>query len=199
MDNNIISTSKIISTTPFSINDILTKNNTTLFRRTAEKTTLICGPTNNDRACDSDKKQFNHNQRKSIERKLLSNNQFDNNFKNNNNDQHCSMQYFNNNNSVCAANFNTNRRKSLDCFLIENDMAKDRLSDCERYNGDKHSGFENKNRFCGYGSGEIPLDMRRCNSNDSGMFITTFCISTLYIFYFDKIVNKWHTTYFYTC
>lgn len=165
MDNNIISTSKITSTTPFSINDILTKNNTTLFRRTTtEKTTLICGQSN-DRECEDRKQFLNIAQRKSAERKFIANGQLENH----KNSEHFTSQYYNNN-SVCAPNFNANRRKSLDCFLIDNEMSKERLSDCERYTSEKLGNFDNKSRFCGYGVGEIPLDMRRCNSNDSGRF-----------------------------
>lgn len=165
MDSGILSTSKIISTTPFSINDILTKNNTTLFRKTAEKTTLICGQSN-DRECEDKKQFFNISQRKSAERKFIANSQLDN-LKNS---EHCTTQYYNNN-SICAPNFNANRRKSLDCFLIDSEMSKERLSDCERYASEKLGNFDNKSRYCGYGVGEIPLDMRRCNSNDSGRCI----------------------------
>lgn len=171
--DNIVSTPKTLSMTPFSINDILTKNNTTLFRKnnSVESSSVICtSPTNSE----FDETYLNHRITTATEHHHIDSN-------NCATDSHgktiryrfgsSSPRFYNNNNNHCVSNYNSeSRRKSLDCFLMESgDLSKEQLSDCERYNGENLNTSDRKPRYCSFGSGEIPLDMRRCTSNDSGM------------------------------
>lgn len=148
-----------VSTTPFSINDILTRNNNLdiLRRKSMDssvdddlvKTNFIKLPRRSESPV---------NKKHEIYKKI--------NFRD-------SSMYFNNNMPIHA---NQTRRGSLDCFLVASEPNRDQIDqsliryDSEDYEPIKDRRMTDK-RFYEYsGHGESPLDMRRCPDNDSGKF-----------------------------
>lgn len=148
-------TSKTTSTTPFSINDILTKNNTSIIPRSPDLSRV-----NNsaERDCQFDKSD-NVSETKSesgIHEQI----------------NYCkksgfrgSLQYYNNNNNRSPYQ-PLDRRRSLDCFLVKSDNQN------EDYDGLRNGDV--KNGYFNFMARETPLDMRRCNNDDSGENMTFY-------------------------
>lgn len=146
-----------ISTTPFSINDILTRNNNLdiLRRKSMDsvdddlvKNKLIKLPRRSE-------SPLNTKIENEIYKKI--------NFRDN-------SIYFNNNLPIQ----NQTRRGSLDCFLVG---AEPNQQNSIRYDSEDYEPKDRRiaeKRFYEYsGHVESPLDMRRCPDNDSGKFFLT--------------------------
>lgn len=151
-----------ISTTPFSINDILTRNNNLdILRRKSM-----------DSSVDDDlvKNKFIKLPRRSespVNTKIETEIYKKINFRDN-------SMYFNNNMPIQT---NQTRRGSLDCFLVGSDPNRDQQNSI-RYDSEDFEQIKDRRmtdkRFYEYsGHGESPLDMRRCPDNDSGKFLIT--------------------------
>lgn len=164
MDN--MASAKALSSTPFSINDILTRNNTSIFRRIPESPPLAA---NDRRGGDFHQHHVYHKYRQ-CDSPIPDNVSSDTEdvskvspyerrspvFYYNNNNNH------NNNNDTMASGYPTHgssmanrhgRRRSLECFLAAEDNAMGHRRKSEEY----------------FMKAETALDMRRrCTSNDSG-------------------------------
>lgn len=178
-----------MATTPFSINDILTKNNTTIFRRRFSSGELSPMSQSNENMSDPDyqsseelqqtksSKLFKHSKLDQLQSKTTSNRE----------------HYVNRENVVRQLASSpshdgrhggdrnlTKRRGSLDCFLIDgnhNNTERDGISKnapMERktpVGSDHHMKIADHHMNIGYYNYpmvvESPLDMRRC-ANDSG-------------------------------
>lgn len=148
MEKSVL-TSKTTSTTPFSINDILTKNNTSIIPRSPDLSRVN---TSSENDCQFDKSD-NVSETKSesgIHEQI----------------NYCkktgfrgSLQYYNNNNNRSPYQ-PLDRRRSLDCFLVKSESQNEDYDGLR--NGDVKSGYFN------FMARETPLDMRRCNNDDSG-------------------------------
>lgn len=178
-----------MATTPFSINDILTKNNTTIFRRRFSSGELSPMSQSNENMSDPDyqsseelqqtksSKLFKHSKLDQLQSKTTSNRE----------------HYVNRENVVRQLASSpshdgrhggdrniTKRRGSLDCFLIDgnhNNTERDGISKNAPMDrktpvgADHHMKIADHHMNIGYYNYpmvvESPLDMRRC-ANDSG-------------------------------
>lgn len=181
MDKN--SSSKVISTTPFSINDILTRNNTSIFRRIPDGLSVSRRSVDHTdfeadvseklrlhphdayatgfqkyRMSESPSDSRSESEELAEKQMLATKGHF----------RHSpGFYYVNNNNNEHLVSGSYQRRRSLDCFLTEGDSLKDKRASEECYDG-KSDNTGQKNEYYGVPGGETPLDMRRCASNDSG-------------------------------
>lgn len=182
MDTN--SSSKVISTTPFSINDILTRNNTSIFRRIPDGLSVSRMSVNqNDFEADVSEKLRLHPHdayAAGFQKYRMSDSPSDSRSESdelgekqilatNGHFRHSPGFYYNNNNNnnehLMSGSYH--RRRSLDCFLTEGDALKDKRAIESSYDS-KADNNGHKEEYYGITSGETPLDMRRCASNDSG-------------------------------
>lgn len=159
-----------ISTTPFSINDILTRNNNLdILRRKSMDSSSV----------DDDfvKTKFIKLPRRSespvnVNTKIGSEIYKKINFRDN-------SMYFNNNIPIHT---NQTRRGSLDCFLVGTEptnLNRDQQNSI-RYDSEDYDQIKDRKRFYEYsGHAESPLDMRRCPDNDSGKFLNNKIIKTI--------------------
>lgn len=183
MDNTTTANTKTMATTPFSINDILTKNNTTIYRRRVSSGELSPMSQSNENISDTDYHSsddspdklsksmhlFKHPSMEQFHHKM----QFDHRTggyiktERENLVRHSSMTPPN---EHFADENLSSRRRSLDCFLIDsnhNNTNRDG-SGIERKIPVKSSDHHMKIDYYNYPIGvESPLDMRRC-TNDSG-------------------------------
>lgn len=182
MDTN--SSSKVISTTPFSINDILTRNNTSIFRRIPDGISVSRRSVDHNdfetdvseklrlhphdayatgfqkyRMSESPSDSRSESDELADKQMLASKGHF----------RHSPGFYYNNNNNnnehLMSGSYQ--RRRSLDCFLTEGDSSKDKRASEGCYDG-KADNAGHKDEYYGVSGGETPLDMRRCASKDSG-------------------------------
>lgn len=151
-----------LKSTPFSINDILTKNNTTLFRRCSSSghlTPIDRRSNTNDSECDEPSDELSHHLTNSMRfLKYSGYEQHDTNIDQSSIMRHSAQQYLLNNN-------NNNNNNHGEKFHHTNNMKHKRIS-----HGDKTAKSMKYYNFPLMF--ERPLDMRRCADgagDDSGI------------------------------
>lgn len=162
--------SKVLSTTPFSINDILTRNNTSIFRRIPDAHDVEDMDEVRPKQLTGSSHEYSaafHKYRQSESPRSESDEHYEKHLgKKSHSSGHSPVFYYNNNNLVANGGVYT-RRGSLDCFLSESEIVKEKME--SNYSSDgKLNGIDSKVEYYGTPGGETPLDMRRCTSNDSG-------------------------------
>lgn len=172
---NVTSTAKAITSNTFSIEAILTKNNTTISRRPSNDSNSVHSM--DEVIIESDNlKYYKHLFRDKRHSEYIDENKL-------NGDKSSIIMYGNgnhshnhNNNNMCMENFN-GRRGSLDCFLVNDHHPKGYPNRDEMNRLKMH--LDSKQCYYGYNGGETPLDMRRCSGNDSGEKIFRYLGSLL--------------------
>lgn len=170
MDKSMTATAK---STPFSINDILTKNNTSIFRRCISSGNLspisqnsIVDQTNEN--CDETTIEIGRNYvREFVDQRRFSSDSLHQDVESEMNDNECRRQT-----KEYRTDLNVERRSSLDCYLVDRnhnfsaDISNKHRDDYHRRL--RRSFYE----FPVIAAGN-PLDMRRCH-NDSGEPVKTY-------------------------
>lgn len=155
-----MASAKALSSTPFSINDILTRNNTSIFRRVPN--TPPPASMSTDRRSGDYKLHHGFHKYRQCDSPIPDNGSSDaeDGSKVSPYERRSPVFYYNNNNNneamasgYAAIGSSTRRRGSLECFLTAED-----------------NGMQHRRKSGEYFmSGETALDMRRhCTSNDSG-------------------------------
>lgn len=187
MDTN---SSKMLSTTtPFSINDILTRNNTSIFRRIPDESND--NPINIPSSGSASAAAFAHSEFQKYRRfqqqsppsdsRSEPDEQLDkviaddgrHNYRNHRRHSPIEFYYNNNNNNESRSYHQT--RVAYEEMAKEKELHRRYHQDDEKldYYSMGHQGHH------GGGGGETPLDMRRCTtatSNDSGEFLFCVCV-----------------------